>query len=97
MENLKNHIEALIFCAESPLSIEDISSCLESVNDQTIAEELITNSIQELIEKYGDEGTSLSLVKIAGGYQNLTKPTYQNIIGVLLAKKANRILISRFG
>lgn len=92
MEFLKNHIEALIFCASKPLKIEDIRSCLNEMFDAEISEEDIIASIEKITEQYLDDQYSFQVFYIGGGYQFLTKPAYQASISILLKQQSNKRL-----
>ncbi len=92
MQVLKTHIEALIFVAEQPVSVDEISSCLKSVFGWEIANEEIVASINELQTKYSLDDFAFELLEIAEGYQFLTKKEYQATLGVLLQQKAQKRL-----
>lgn len=92
MEFLKNHIEALIFCAVKPLKIAEIQSCLSEMFDAEVSEEDITTSIQQLTEQYKDDQYSFQVYHIGDGYQFLTKPAYQASLSILLKQQSNKRL-----
>lgn len=92
MNFLKNHIEALIFCAPSPVKISDIQTCLSEMFAADVPEEDIKNAIEEIDQKFQHEDFSFQLNKAAGGYQFLTKPAYQASIGILLKQQSKKRL-----
>jgi len=92
LEFLKNHIEALIFCAVKPLKIAEIQSCLSEMFDAEVSEEDITTSIQQLTEQYEDDQYSFQVYHIGDGYQFLTKPAYQASLSILLKQQSNKRL-----
>ena len=92
MEFLKNHIEALIFCAVKPLKIAEIQSCLSEMFDAEVSEEDITTAIQQLTEQYEDDQYSFQVYHIGDGYQFLTKPAYQASLSILLKQQSNKRL-----
>jgi segregation and condensation protein B len=94
LDYLANHIEALIFCAPSPVKIDEIRSCLVEMFEAEVPEEHIISAIQQLKEKYADEAHSFEPVESGGGYQFLTKPAYQASISILLKQQSKKRLSS---
>jgi segregation and condensation protein B len=92
LDFLRKHIEALIFCAESPISINDISQCLEEMFDTQVSEEDIRAVIKSLVEQYDSEQYSYYIVEISNGYQFLTKPAFQASISILLKHQSKKRL-----
>ncbi len=92
MEFLKNHIEALIFCASKPLKLTEIQSCLSEMFDAEVSEEDILAAIDKITEQYGQDIYSFQVFKMGGGYQFLTKPAYQASISILLKQQSNKRL-----
>lgn len=92
MDFLQNHIEALIFCSSSPIKIGDIVACLSEMFGAAIPEEDVAGAIQRLEEKYALDEFSFQLNKSAGGYQFLTKPSYQASIGIMLKQQSKKRL-----
>jgi segregation and condensation protein B len=89
---LQNHVEALIFCSPSPIKLTDIKACLSEMFNADVPEEDILGAIQRLDEKYQHEEFSFQLFKAAGGYQFLTKPSYQASISILLKQQSKKRL-----
>lgn len=92
MKQLQQHIESLIFTAESAIPFKDISKVLEEHFGLKIPNPEIEDAIQALQEKYQSEDFSFELVEIADGYQFLTKGAYHGLIGTYLKKKARKRL-----
>jgi segregation and condensation protein B len=92
MDFLQNHIEALIFCAPSPIKLADIRACLSEMFNAEVPEEDVVGAIQKLEEKYTSDDFSFQLYKSAGGYQFLTKPAYQTSIGIMLKQQSKKRL-----
>ena len=92
MDFLQNHIEALIFCAVTPLKESDINSCLTEMFEAKVQAKDIAKAIFNIEEKFNKEHFSFELVKSGGGYQFLTKPAYQTSIGILLKQQSKRRL-----
>lgn len=92
MEVLQQHIEALIFCNQEPVTIDEIVDCLNTMFDAKIPVEDINISIESIRKKYSSDSYSFEVVESGGGYQFLTKPAYQASIGILLKNKTKRKL-----
>lgn len=92
MDFLQNHIEALIFCSPSPIKTGEIVACLSEMFGAEVPEEDVTGAIQRLEEKYSQEEFSFQLNRSAGGYQFLTKPSYQASIGIMLKQQSKKRL-----
>lgn len=92
MDFLKKHVEALIFCAEKPLSLAEMEQCLSEMLDAAVAPDDIQAAIEQLISQYADDQYPFEVVALAGGYQFLSKPAYQNSIGILLKHQSKKRL-----
>lgn len=92
MDFLTRHIEALIFCSPQPLKTAEIQHCLSEMFEAEVALEDIEKSIAGLVEKYASEDYSFEVVKVAGGYQFMTKPAYQASVGILLKQQSKKRL-----
>lgn len=92
MQLLNQHIEALIFASEQPISGDEILSCLKTVYGWELKKEQFHGLIQELKDKYSSEDFSFELVEIAEGFQFLTKKEYHHAVNTLLQIKAKRRL-----
>jgi len=89
---LQNHIEALIFCAESPLKEEEIRQCLNEMFEADVPVDHIQEAVQNLIDKYESDEYAFQILKTGGGYQFLTKAAYQVSISILLKQKSKKRL-----
>jgi len=92
LEFLRNHIEALIFCASKPITLVEIQNCLSEMFDAEVSEEDIRQAIEELMAKYEKDEFSFQVYHIAKGYQFLTKPAYKASIGILLKQQSKKRL-----
>lgn len=92
MNYLQNHIEALIFCAEAPLKIEDIQICLSEMFEAEVPIEHVEEALKTLLGKYEADEFPFQIYHSGGGYQFLTKPAYQLSIGILLKQKSKKRL-----
>ena len=84
MEYLIQHIESLIFAAESPISLKEIKACLENVFDIKFKESVLQETIEQLQERYLDDAFAFEIIAINDGYQFLTKGAYHNTVGEYL-------------
>ena len=92
MQLLKQHIEALIFTAEQPITTEEIISCLKTVYGWDLNRKEIAEVVLELKEKYTHDDFSFELIEIAEGFQFLSKKEYHNAVNTLLQIKAKKRL-----
>jgi segregation and condensation protein B len=78
------HIEALIFSAPSPITIEEVRAALEEGLQQEVTLEQVTAGINSIFERYKSTDYAFEPAEMAGGYQFLTKGAYHNTIAVHL-------------
>jgi segregation and condensation protein B len=92
LDFLHRHIEALIFCAPSPLPVSEIVKCLNEMFEAEVPEEHVMGAIKELRQKYQSEDFSFQIDFLGGGFQFLTKPAYQTSISILLKQQSQKRL-----
>jgi segregation and condensation protein B len=92
MQLLLQHIEALIFTAEQPITNDEILACLKSVYGWELNSDQFKDVITQLKEKYSNEDFSFELIEIADGFQFLTKKEYHAAVNTLLQIKARKRL-----
>lgn len=92
MDFLIQHIEALIFCAQKPIKLGELKACLSEMFEADVPEKDIQDAIEQLVEKFSNASFSFEIVKSGGGYQFLTKPSYQLSIGILLKQQSKKRL-----
>lgn len=92
MEILHHHLEALIFCANEPVSLPELQKCLVDITGTELEITTIQEAIVELQNFFDSGDFSFSIVELAGGFQFLTKPAYQASISVLLKNKSKKKL-----
>ncbi|WP_420316854.1 SMC-Scp complex subunit ScpB [Ekhidna sp.] len=92
MDYLANHIQALVFCSPKPITEDDIQDCLKEMFDADVPQDDITAGLQVIEEKFKSDDFAMELVKSGGGYQFLTKPSYQASIGILLKQQSKKRL-----
>ncbi len=92
MEYLAQHIESLIFTCEHPISFKEIKAALEEIFEAQIKDEDITDTLDTLMENYSSDQSSFEIVKIAGGYQFLTKGAFHATVGTYLKQTIKKRL-----
>ncbi len=92
MEYLTQNIESLIFTAESPITLKEIRSCLETHFETTFKEQTILDCIESLQQRYSDDHFALEIIEVSNGYQFCTKGAYHDIIGQLLKLNSQKRL-----
>lgn len=70
MERDKALVEALLFAAETPLTLEKIREVLEAPKEAVLA------AVAELKREYHERGGGFTLEEVAGGYQFRTLPEF---------------------
>ncbi len=92
MEKLQQFIEALIFTAIEPISIKSIHQSIEEFLDTQIPQSDVEAALENLIAYYSDEGRSIEIVTISGGYQFMTKGAFYPLIENHLQQKYSKRL-----
>lgn len=92
MDFLQNHIEALVFCSPTATKIADLKACLSEMFNAEVPETDIEAALQRIDQKFQSDDFSFQLYKSAGGYQFLTKPSYQTSIGIMLKQQSKKRL-----
>ena len=85
--SLRAQLEAIIYAAETPISIDQISSL---VKDSLLAEipgldpaeikSRIRATLEELIADYSGAGHGIEIRQVAGGYRMSTKPEQHDVV-----------------
>ena len=89
---LKQHIEALIFCSEQSISLNEIKASLKLSYGWEPEDEMVLASIEELKSKYASEEFAFELKEIADGYEFLTKKDFYPTVTALIQHKAKKRL-----
>ncbi|MFT6484998.1 MAG: segregation and condensation protein B [Neolewinella sp.] len=92
MKYLPQHIEALIFAAPTPVSLEELQNVLLDNFGVRFAQKVMLEAIDELKERYDVDGHSFEIMEVAGGYQFMTKGAYHETIGTHLRMQSNKKL-----
>lgn len=92
MRLIRQHIEAIIFAAEQPVTFKEVQECLMVTFGLEIAPPEIEQAIADLKERYESEDYSFYLTESGGGYVFMTKRDYYPVVATLLNQKANKKL-----
>jgi segregation and condensation protein B len=81
--SLKPKVEAIIYAAESPVTLEQITQLVkdsESGVDDNQLRLRVRTAIDELTAEYSSENHGVELRQIAGGYRMSTKPEQHDLV-----------------
>ena len=92
MEQLAQHIEALIFATDSAITLEEIKKCLEATFETKFKKKVIEDALTQIIERYQQPDFSIEVVNISEGYQFLTKPAFHAGIATYLKQTTKKRL-----
>ncbi|MGH9670932.1 MAG: SMC-Scp complex subunit ScpB [Terriglobales bacterium] len=78
--SLKSKVEAIIYAAEEPVSVEQMAAALkDSLGDEAgEPKAAVRAAVEELIADYAGRGMEIRLV--AGGYRMSTKPEFHDVV-----------------
>ncbi len=93
MDNLHQHIEALVFSSESAVTTDDLIGAMSKAFPGNILDEKVVESIlNDLQEKFRSDIYAFELRVIGGGYQFFTKPEYYNTVATFIGQKEKKRL-----
>ena len=92
LNSLSQHVEALIFAAPHPISLEELRAVLEETFGHAVAGDDITAAITDLKRRYDHAQHSFEVVEIGGGYQFMSKGAYHQTIGAHLRQQSTKKL-----
>ena len=75
LDEIKSILEAILFAANEPISLEDFSQLFDDVSTRQIHQELV-----RLQDEYQEMNRSFQLIEIANGFQICTHPEYHQWI-----------------
>lgn len=85
---MESVIEAVLFASDEPVSINKLASVVETGSRQ------VRQYMKDLNKKYRENGISFRIEKIAGGYQMMTLPEYNNWLRKLIKARSDNKLSS---
>jgi segregation and condensation protein B len=88
MAELRAKIEAIIYAAEEPVTVEHIASVLKDMVTLPAAEDgtvpdlksLVRSTLEALVAEYDDAGRGMEIRQVAGGYRMSTKPEHHDAV-----------------
>jgi segregation and condensation protein B len=92
MGNLSLHVESLIFAAEKPIPLDDITTTIEETLEVILNPGDIDEAIEEVKAKYASHDFAIEVVEISGGYSFMTKGAYHLTISNYLKQSTNKKL-----
>jgi segregation and condensation protein B len=79
--SLKPKIEAIIYAAEVPITLDQIVALLkDSASEGADLKSEVRAAVEELITDYSSEAHGIELRQIAGGYRMSTKPEQHDLV-----------------
>ena len=93
MENLHQHIEALVFSSESAVTIGDVVQTMtKAFPASPLDEKTVEQILKDLEEKFKSDIFAFELRVIGGGYQFFTKAAYHTTVAAFIGQKEKRRL-----
>ena len=84
--NIQSQIEAILFSADQPVSLEDILAFFLKENGLEYSKEEILSHIKNSIKFYNEQNLPFSIVHTGGGYIFKTKSEHHSIIASFLQR-----------
>ena len=81
--SLKAKIEAIIYAAETPITLDQIVELVKDcvpAESETDLRSQVRAAIEELTTEYSAEGRGIEVRQIAGGYRMSTKPEQHDVV-----------------
>lgn len=81
--SLKPNIEAIIYAAETPITLDQIIGLVKEasgISDNTALRQAVMIAIEELRTEYSTDSHGIELRQIAGGYRMSTKPEQHDLV-----------------
>lgn len=84
--SLKAQLEAIIYAAETPITVEQISGLVkesvagEGVSDESEIKSRVRSSLAELVAEYAAQDHGIEIREVAGGYRMSTKPEQHEVV-----------------
>src|SRR5437660_6905481 len=84
--SLKAQLEAIIYAAETPITLEQITALVkdsvaaDGVSDPAEIKSRVRSSLLELVGEYGSPDHGVEIREVAGGYRMSTKPEQHEVV-----------------
>jgi segregation and condensation protein B len=89
---VEQYIEALIFASDTSIRLEEIIICLQATLETNLDDKEILEKIAQIQSRYQTSSSAIELVKIAGGYQFMTKKEMLPIVNQLNIQRSKKKL-----
>jgi len=89
---LEQHLEALIFASEKPVTKKEIKETLKGAFGWEVNDEDFDKALESLRNKYEAETFPFQVVQTGGGYEFATKKEHAPLINAFLNQKARKRL-----
>jgi len=84
--SLKAELEAIIYAAETPITLEQITQLVKETAiaggaaDEAEIKSRVRSSLEELVGEYGGPDHGIEIRQVAGGYRMSTKPEQHEVV-----------------
>ena len=84
--SLKAQLEAIVYAAETPITLEQIVPLVKAsvlaggAADDAEVKSIVRSSLEELIGEYGNPDHGIEIRQVAGGYRMSTKPEQHEVV-----------------
>jgi len=84
--SLKAQLEAIIYAAETPITLEQMTQLVketaiaEGAADEAEMKSRVRSCLEELVGEYGAPGHGIEIRQVAGGYRMSTKPEQHEVV-----------------
>src|ERR1041385_7214470 len=84
--SLKAQLEAIIYAAETPITLEQMTSLVkdtviaEGTSDDAEIKSRVRSRLEELVGEYGTPDHGIEIRQVAGGYRMPTKPEQHEVV-----------------
>ena len=84
--SLKAQLEAIIYAAETPITVEQITALVKEsvvatgVSDESEIKSRVRSCLNELVGEYGSSEHGIEIREVAGGYRMSTKPEQHEVV-----------------
>jgi segregation and condensation protein B len=84
--SLKAQLEAIIYAAETPITLEQITQLVKEsavaagAADEAAVKSRVRSSLEELVGEYGGPDHGIEIRQVAGGYRMSTKPEQHEMV-----------------
>ncbi|SMO76481.1 SMC-Scp complex subunit ScpB [Solitalea koreensis] len=92
MDNIQQHIEALIFASEQSITIQELSACVSNVFEQEISLDEVEQIIEAIRAKYASDTYFFELITNSGGFQFMTKKAFAGTLSALIQHRNKKKL-----